>query len=135
MKETKIATYLDSHPGGGLTPSRTRLLFAAWIDHGPGASEKAEYRVGPSQCGKFDVFWISSDFDDGESSNEAAWIPRHQMKGKALWLALLKGLFEAEKAQLDIDEPNFSEVDSSIKALLSAAEIRQAAKEVCGFRE
>ena len=134
MKETKVATYLDSQEGVDLVPTRTRLLFSAWIDHGPGASEKAEYRVGPSQCGKFDVFWISSDFDDGESSNAAAWIPRHQMKGKALWLALLKGLFKAEKAHLDIDEPNFSEVDSSIKALLSAAEIRQSAEEVFGFR-
>ena len=132
MKETKIATYLDSHPGGDLTPSRTRLLFAAWIDHCPGASEKADYRIGPSQCGKFDVLWISSDFDDGESRNAAAWIPRHQMKGKTLQLALLAGLFAAEKTHLELDEPNFSEIAPSPKAALTVQDVRRLSEEVFG---
>jgi hypothetical protein len=132
MKETNIATYLDSQDGVDLVPTRTRLLFSAWIDHGPGSSEKAEYRVGPSKCGKFDVLWISSDFDDGASRNAAAWVPRHQMKGKALQLALLEGLFAAEKAEYDLDEPNFSEVDPASKAALTVREVGQVARHVFG---
>jgi hypothetical protein len=132
MKKAKISTYADSQDGVDLAPARTRLLFAAWIDHGPGASEKAEYRVGPSRCGKFDVLWISSDFDDGESRNAAAWIPRHQMKGKTLQLALLAGLFAAEKAHLELDEPNFSEIAPSPKAALTVQDVRRLSEEVFG---
>ena len=121
---------MDSNDGADLVPTRTRLLFSAWIDHGPGSSEKAEYRVGPSKCGKFDVLWILSDFDDGETRNAAAWMPRHQMKGKALQLALLEGLFAAEKAEHDLDEPNFSEIEPSPKAVLSASEVRRVAAKV-----
>jgi hypothetical protein len=130
MKETNIATYLDSNDGADLVPSRTRLLFSAWIDHGPGSSEKAEYRIGPSNCGRFDVLWISSDFGDGETRNAAAWIPRHQMIGKALQLALLEALFAAEKAEHDLDEPNFSEVAPSPRAALSDGEVRKLADKV-----
>jgi hypothetical protein len=132
MPTNDVSTYLDSTTGSDLEPSRTRLLFSAWIDHGPGASEKAEYRIGPSQCGQFDVLWISSDFDDGESRNAAAWTPRHQMKGKALWLALLKSLFTAERASLELEQPNFSEVAKSQRSLLSSGEVCQAAISVFG---
>lgn len=132
MKTDKVSTYLDSNIGSDVLPSRTRLLFSAWIDHGPGSSEKADYRVGPSKCGKFDVLWISSDFDDGKTRNAAAWMPRHQMRGKALQLALLEGLFAAEKAEHDLDEPNFSEVAASPKALLPRTEIQRIATKVFG---
>jgi len=130
MTSTNISTYLDSNTGSDLEPTRTRLLFSAWIDHGPGASEMAEYRIGPSQCGKFDVLWISSDFDDGESSNAAAWIPRHRMKGKILQLALLAGLFSAEKTHLELDEPNFSEIAPNPKAVLTSSEVRRIAADI-----
>ena len=129
---SSVATYLDSGTGVDLTPTRTRLLFSAWIDHGPGSSEKAEYRIGPSRCGKFDVLWISSDFDDGETCNAAAWTPRHQMKGKALQLALLEGLFAAENAEHDLDEPNFSEIEPSPKAALSSSEVLKIATKIFG---
>ena len=130
MNTKKISTYLDSNTGIDIKPARTRLLFSAWIDHGPGSSEKAEYRIGPSKCGKFDVLWISSDFDDGETCNAAAWMPRHQMRGKALQLALLEGLFAAEKAEHDLDEPNFSEVARDAPALLSIKDIQSVAYNV-----
>ena len=127
MSTSKVSTYLDSNDGTDLLPTRSRLLFSAWIDHGPGSSEKAEYRIGPSKCGKFDVLWISSDFDDGETRNAAAWIPRHRMRGKALQLALLEALFAAEKAEHDLDESNFSEVAPSPRAALSNGEVRKLA--------
>lgn len=129
---SSVATYLDSGTAVDLTPTRTRLLFSAWIDHGPGSSEKADYRIGPSRCGKFDVLWISSDFDDGETCNAAAWIPRHQMKGKELQLALLEGLLAAEKAEHDLDEPNFSEIEPSPKAALSSSEVRHVVTKIFG---
>lgn len=132
MKTDKVSTYLDSNIGSDVLPSRTRLLFSAWIDHGPGSSEKVEYRVGPSKCGNFEVLWISSDFDDGETCNAAAWMPRHQMKGKALQLALLEGLFAAEKAEHDLDEPNFSEIEPSPKSALSSSEVRQVVTKIFG---
>jgi hypothetical protein len=135
MPQNKVSTYLDSTTGADIAPSRTKLLFSAWIDHGPGSSEKAEYRIGPSQCGQFDVLWISSDFDDGESRNAAAWVPRHSMKGKALQMALLEGLFAAEKAHLDLDEPNFSEVARAPHAALSSADVWQAAANVFGTKQ
>jgi len=130
MKETKIGTYLDSQDGVDLVPTRTRLLFSAWIDHGPGSSEKAEYRIGPSKSGRYEVLWISSELDYGETRNAAAWIRRHQMIGKALQLALLEALFAAEKAEHDLDEPNFSEVAPSPRAALSNREVRKLADKV-----
>ncbi len=132
MKELKISTYLDSQEGIDLVPSRTRLLFSAWIDHGPGSSEKAEYRIGPSRCGKFDAVWISSDFDGGDSRNAAAWLPRHRMKGKALRMALLEALFVAERTHLQLDEPNFAEMAFSPRGLLSSSEVWELAAHVFG---
>lgn len=112
MKEPKISTYLDSQDGVDLAPTRTRLLFAAWIHHGPGFPEKVEYRVGPSKCGQFDVLWLKSDWDDANPVTAAAWTPCYQMKGKPLYLAHLAALFAADKRQTSADGPNFNEVIS-----------------------
>ncbi len=86
--------------------------------------------MGPSQCGKFDVLWISSDFEAGESRNAAAWIPRHQIRGKTLQLALLAGLFSAEKTHLELDEPNFSKIAPSPKAVLTGSEVSRVAADI-----
>jgi len=130
MTEAKIFTYADSQDGVDLSPARTRLLFAAWIHHGPGFPEKVEYRVGPSKCGQFDVLWIKSDWDDENPMIAAAWMPRHQMKGKPLHLALLAALFAAEKKQTSADGPNFNEVISSGTPILSSAEVRMVASNI-----
>jgi hypothetical protein len=132
MTETKIYTYADSQDGVDLSPARTRLLFAAWIHHGPGFPEKVEYRVGPSKCGQFDVLWIKSDWDDENPVSAAAWMPRCQMKGKPLHLALLAALFAVEKNHESADGPNFNEVISSGSSLLSANDVRMVASNVFG---
>ena len=131
MQPKQVFTYFDSDPGA-LAPTRTRLLFAAYINRSPIDSEEVQYRIGPSRYGKFDVLWISSDFDDGDTCNAAAWMPRHQMKGKALQLALLEALFAAEKAEHDLDEPNFSEIEPSPKSALSSSEVRQVVTKIFG---
>jgi hypothetical protein len=133
MQSQQVFTHLDSDPRT-LAPGRTRFLFAAYIDRSPIDTEKVEYRIGPSKCGKFDALWLMSDFDDYASRTAAAWTPRHQMKGKALQLALLEGLFAAEKTHLELDEPNFSELAPTRGSLLSAREIGQAATAVFGVR-
>jgi hypothetical protein len=130
MTETKIYTYADSQDGVDLSPARTRSLFAAWIHHGPGFPEKVEYRVGPSKCGQFDVLWIKSDWDEENPLTAAAWMLRHQFKGKSQHLALLKALFAAEKNDSSADGPNFNEVVGGRSALLSCAEVYQIAKDV-----
>jgi hypothetical protein len=132
MKEAKISTYADSQDGVDLVPARTRLLFAAWIHHGPGFPEKVEYRVGPSKCGQFDVLWIKSDWNDENPMIAAAWIPRRQMKGKSRHLALLAALFAAEKNHESADGPNFNEVISSDSSLLSGSEVHAIARNVFG---
>jgi hypothetical protein len=132
MTEAKIFTYADSQDGVDLSPARTRLLFAAWIHHGPGFPEKVEYRVGPSKCGQFDVLWLKSDWDDENPVTAAAWTPRYQMKGKPLYLALLAALFAAEKKQTSADGPNFNEVISSGTPILASAEVRTVASNIFG---
>ena len=127
MKSHSIATYADSNIGVDLEPTRTRLLFAAWISHGPGFSEKVEYRIGPSKCGCFDVLWTFAEPDVDERIHAAAWLPRHEMKGKSMHCALLEALFRAEKKHSSADGPNFSEVIGSERALLASKEVWQIA--------
>lgn len=130
MSNGKIPTYFDSDIGGDLSPGRTRLLFAAYIDRSPIDSEEIEYRVGPSKCGRLDVLWRKSDWNDKDSTAAMSWLPRQQMRGKELHVALLEALFTAEKENLEIDEPNFSEIIDSKDSLLSADEARQLAARV-----
>ncbi len=130
--ETEISTYADSQDGADLVPGRTRLLFAAWIHHGPGFPEKVGYRVGPSKCGQFDGLWITSEWDNENPIIATAWIPRHQMKGRPLHLALLAALFAMEKNHESADGPNFDEVISSGSSLLSANDVRMVASNVFG---
>ena len=125
MKSHSIATYADSKIGVDLEPTRTRLLFAAWISHGPGFSEKVEYRIGPSKCGRFDVLWTLAEPDVDERIHAAAWMPRHEMKGKSMHCALLEALFQMEKTHFSADGPNFSEVIGSDRVLLSSKEVWQ----------
>jgi hypothetical protein len=132
VTEAKISTYADSQDGVDLVPARTRLLFAAWIHHGPGFPEKVEYRVGPSKCGRFDVLWIKSEWDDANSFAAAAWTPRCQMKGKPLYLALLNALFVSQKSHESSEGPNFNEVISSDSSLLSGSEVHAIASNIFG---
>jgi hypothetical protein len=62
----------------------------------------------------------------------AAWMPRHQMKGKTLHLALLAALFAAEKNDSSADGPNFNEVIGSGNPVLSSEEVRALARSSFG---
>lgn len=129
----KPSTFLDDNAGVDLEPSRTRLLFKAVLSHGPGFSESVEYRVGGSQCGGFDVLWQSADWvdeDDGPRLQALAWMPRHAMKGKGLFLALLQALFEASKRHQQADGPNFEEIVRGGKGLLTSGEVWEVAEAV-----
>jgi hypothetical protein len=132
MMETEISTYADSQDGVDLVPGRTRLLFAAWIHHGPGFPEKVGYRVGPSKCGRFDVLWIKSEWDNEDAVSAAAWMPRRQMRGKPQHLALLKALFVAQKSHASSDGPNFNEVARATNALLTSREVCDVTRKTFG---
>lgn len=135
MSNEKIPTYFDSNIGDDLSPSRTRLLFAAYIDRSPIDSEEIEYRVGPSKCGRFDVLWRKSDWNNEDSTTAMSWLPRQQISGKELHVALLEALFKAEKENLEIDEPNFSEIIDSKDSLLSTDEAGQLAARIFSDRQ
>lgn len=135
MSNEKIPTYFDSDIGSDLSPGRTRLLFAAYIDRSPIDSEEIEYRVGPSKCGRFDVLWRKSDWNNEDSTTAVSWLPRQQICGKELHVALLEALFKAEKENLEIDEPNFSEIIDSEDSLLSTDEAGQLAARIFSDRQ
>jgi hypothetical protein len=135
MSNEKIPTYFDSSIGDDLSPGRTRLLFAAYIDRSPIDSEEIEYRVGPSKCDRFDVLWRKSDWNNEDSTTAMSWLPRQQISGKELHVALLEALFKAEKENLEIDEPNFSEIIDSKDSLLSTDEAGQLAARIFSDRQ
>ncbi len=129
MNNTTVLTYIDSDAGVDLLPMRTRLVFTAHLGHSPGLSEIVEYRLGPSDCGQYDVLWCSSDWCDEVQTTAVAWLPRHQIKGKALPSALLRALFKAEMAQNKSAVPQFDEVLESRRGLLSSREVREIAEQ------
>ena len=127
----KPTTYLEGNVGEYLLPSRTRLLFEAALTHGPGFSENIEYRIGRTMCDSFDVLWSAGDWDGGgRQLHASAWLPRHVLKGKSLYLTLLKALFEAEKRGQDAEGPNFDSVSSQKQGLLSSSEVWRIIDEV-----
>lgn len=130
---SKPTTYLDGKHGDDLIPSRTRLLFAALLSHGPGFSESAEYRIGPTTCGAFDVLWLKSDWlEDGDQLQAIAWLPRHELKGIALHLTLLKAWMDAEREVNGATTANFDEVERRRGALLTTAQVYETVSSVFG---
>jgi len=115
---TASSNYLDSPVGLELIPTRTRLLFAARLHHGPGHVEEVQYRIGPSRCGRYDVLWTFGDWDEEGVKNALAWTPRHVRRGQPLHRHLLASLFQAENTTGHAEAPPFSEVKSSPPALL-----------------
>jgi len=64
-----------------------------------------------------------------------SWVPRRHLCGKELHVALLEALFKAEKENLEIDEPNFSEIIDSEDSLLSTDEAGQLAARIFSDRQ
>ena len=126
-------TCLDREHGYELIPSRTRLLFAELISHGPGFSESLEYRIGPTKCGGFDVLWVKSDWiEDGHQLLAVVWLPRHELRGRALHLVLLKAWLSAEREVDGATEAPFNEVESRRGALLSDAQVFETVDSLFG---
>ena len=132
MSTSKASTYLDSNDGADLAPARTRLLFSAWIHHGPGFPGKVEYRVGPSKCGQFDVPWMKAVGGPENPVRGAAWIPIQCMQGKPLHLHLVQSLFIAQQNREAVDAQSFSEIAGATKALLSSADLRNVTDKIFG---
>lgn len=116
-----VQTYLTSPSVAGLATRRTRLLFRAWIDRGPGDSEMIEMRIGPTKCDRFDALWLSSDL--GPDKFAVAWIPRGVVTGDELWQSLIEAYWIAERDVNEWDEPNFSEVIEDKVSILSSKAI------------
>ena len=126
-------SYLDRKHGNDLTPSRTRLLFAALLSHGAGFSESVEYRIGPTKCGDFDVLWVKGDWiEDGHQLQPIVWLPRHELRGRALHLVLLKAWMSAEREVNGATTANFDEVERRRGALLSATQVVKVVGSVFG---
>jgi hypothetical protein len=89
-------TYIDNPNCINIKPSRTKLLFRAWLDHGPGSSELIEVRWGPTKCGVYDALWMQSDWIEGKEA--VAWLPRRSLKSTELWTTLLTAYWQREKA-------------------------------------
>ena len=125
----KLCTYIDSSEGVDLSPSDNLvLLFKAWLDHGPGHSEELIFSVGASDCERYDVLWLKTDWSEDLSA--ISWCKQGVHTGKLLFKTLLKAYWEAEKESNDWDEPNYSELTSETTAVLSQKEIEGLAKEI-----
>ena len=127
--KSDLSTYIDSAVGVDLVPApRAKLLFKAWLDHGPGHSEEMFFSVGPSKCELYDVLWIKSDWADMVSA--LAWLPKGQLKGSTLFRVPLAGYWRAEKKENEWEEPNYSEIDTDKKSALSAKEVNDLVKQI-----
>jgi hypothetical protein len=127
----KIATFIESD-ASALVPARgSKLLYAAFLFHGPGFDEELQFRIGLSKCGKYDVLWQKSDWGrSDEGMGALAWVPKGYLTGRALWEKLLVAVWQAEKAEYDYDRPAFDEVNFQRKSLLSSKEVWKLAEQV-----
>ena len=123
-----IKTYMNDSGGADLVPSRTRLLFWAWLDHGPGSSEEIAVFVGPTKCGDFDALWVKSDC--ATSKDAVAWIPRKQLTGTTLWQTLLDAYWSGERDENDSDRPNYDEIIPDKRAIATKKQLDQIAARI-----
>jgi hypothetical protein len=123
-----IKTYLKDAGGADLEPSRTRLVFRAWLDHGPGSSEEVAVFVGPTKCGQFDALWINTD--SAPAKDAIAWIPRKQLSGTSLWLGLLEAYWTGERDVNDSDRPNYDEIIADPRAIATKTQLSDLAARI-----
>lgn len=114
----RVGTYREEPClAAGLAAGRNaQLLFSGWVSQGREEAELLEYYIAGSDCGKFDVLWLRSDWCEGLSAR--AWSPRGGLPGKKMWEALLMAYWKAEKAAQEMESLPFSEVakDSGVMA-------------------
>jgi hypothetical protein len=125
----KITTYLDDSTGVALTPQpKPRLLFKAWLSHGPGHDEDLAFYVGPDDENSHDVLWLESDYAEGATA--LAWLPRGILSGDELNNALLEAYWQREKDENETEEPNYTEVLKTRGAALSPKQVNELANKI-----
>jgi len=129
-----IHTYLDTKiPDGGLLPAGTpQLVFCAYIDKGPGFSEKVQWLFGPSIGGKLVALWIESDWVENPdfALSPVAWVEMKEKLAEPAWANLLRAYWEAERKHNLWDEPNFSEIINSRNSLMRLREVQELADSI-----
>ena len=110
INSAKVYTYTHSDASHLLPVRGSKLLFAAYLFHRTGFQEELEYRIGRSKCGRYDVLWQHSDWDD-QDPTALAWVRKGELTGRALWKTLLIAVWRAEKKAYDYDRPVFNEVN------------------------
>jgi hypothetical protein len=125
----KITTYLDDSAGVALTPQpKPRLLFKAWLSHGPGHDEDLAFYVGPDDENTHDVLWLESDYAEGATA--LAWVQRGILSGDELNNALLEAYWQREKDENESEEPNYTEVLKTQGAALSPEQVNELANKI-----
>ena len=125
----KVSTYIESDTSDLLPARGSKLLFAAYLFHGPSFYEELQFRVGPSRCGHYDVLWLGSDWNE-EGPSALAWISKGDLTATTLCKKLLIAVWRAEKAEYGYDRPVFHEIKSDEKSLLSSEAVWQIAAQV-----
>ena len=129
MKAVVPRNAFDLASGDVATPQpKPRLLFKAWLSHGPGHGEDLAFFVGPNDENTHDVLWLESDY--AEETTAIAWVPRGILSGKKLCEALLTTYWRREKEENESEEPNFTEVIKTPLAALSQRQINELAEQI-----
>ena len=107
-----------------------RLIYRAWLAHQPGHDEILRLYIAKSECDRFAVLLLASDWMEKGQREEMVWMEAGNLGSKSLAKALLKCLWEDEKEFNEADGPAFTEIVPSKSALLQPSEITQLAQTV-----
>ena len=122
-------TYFDNSTESTFAPSvRPKLLFKAWLSHGPGSDENLAFYVGPNAENSHDVLWLESNYSEGLSA--IAWAPQGVLPSGELSRILLMTYWQREKEETESEGPNFEEVLKTGGAALSPKQVNDMAKEI-----
>jgi hypothetical protein len=122
-------TYFENSDSADLTPKgKPKLLFKAYLSHGPGFDEIMGYYLGPNDDNTYDVLWIESDWT--EEMTAIAWVELGAIPSNDLSSALLKTYWQREKEESQSEEPSFSEIIKSDRAVLPSEQVRAILEEV-----
>jgi hypothetical protein len=106
---------------------RARLIYRAWLFHQPGFDELVRFYLAKSECGRFAVLLLASDYMAAGERQEIAWAESVNVGSKEVAKELLKCLWEDEKTHNHADSPAFHEIISSKSAVLAPSEVRELA--------
>jgi hypothetical protein len=125
----RVHTYFENSDSADLTPKgKPKLLFKANLSHGPGFDEITGFYLGPNDDSTYDVLWIESDWT--EELTAIAWVEHGAIPSNDLSSALLKTYWQREKEESNSEEPSFSEIMKSDRAVLPSEKVRAILEEV-----